>query len=98
LNALRDGFSILQSSEASGGRVLELICPDLIFQEDSDWLLGLLSIAQDHSLWELALGRRFFTLLVIQDDTSVLIGQAIKGREIGISFWSSSSEIHNFIR
>jgi len=98
LNALRDGFSVLEASEPSGGRVLELIRPDVAWQEDSYWLLGLLSIAQDHSRWELALGRRFFTLLVIPDKTSALIGQVIAERQVPGPYWNSCSELNDLIR
>jgi hypothetical protein len=98
LDRLRDGFSCLEASESDGGRVLELIRPDLAWQEDSCWLLGLLSIAQEHSRWELALGRRFFTLLVIPDNTSPLIGQVIAESQVSVPFWSPCSEVHEFIQ
>jgi hypothetical protein len=98
LDALRDGFSFLVASEPDGGRVLEIIRPDLAWQEDSRWLLGLLSIAQAHSRQELALGRRFFTLLVIPDKTSPLIGQVIDESKVSVPFWNSCSEIHEFVR
>lgn len=98
LDALRDGFRYLMPSELDGGRVLELIRPDLAWHEDSHWLLGLLSIAQEHSRRELALGRRFFTLLVMLDETSPLIGQVIDESHVSVPFWNSCSEIHNFIR
>jgi hypothetical protein len=85
LDALNDGFSFLEASP-DGGRVLELIRPDLAWQEDSRWLLGLLSIAQEHSRRELALGRRFFTLLVVPDKASAVIGQVIDQSKVpGIS-------------
>jgi len=76
LDALRDGFSILEAPK-DGGRVLELIRPDLAWEEDSRWLRGLLSIAQEHSRWELALGRRFFTLLIIPSAPCPLVGQVV---------------------
>jgi hypothetical protein len=97
LDALRDGFGYIEPAEPDGGRVLELIRPDLAWQEDSHWLLGLLSIAQEHSRWELALGRRFFTLLIIPD-ASPLIGQVIDESQVSVPFRNSCSEIHEFVR
>jgi hypothetical protein len=75
LNALRDGFCFLEAPDGDGGRVLEVIRPELAWEEDSEWLLGLLSIAKEHSREQLALGRRFFTLLAIEDSESALINQ-----------------------
>ena len=98
LNRLRDGFSFLEASKTDGGRVLELIRPDLAWQEDSWWLLGLLSIEQEHSRWQLALGRRFFTLLVMQDDTSPLIGKVIDENQVPSLFRSPCSDLNEFIR
>ncbi len=74
LDALNDGFQI--DVPATGGVVLELVRPDLILQENRDYLLGMLSIASEHSRRHLACGRRFFTLLVLPDK-SPLIGQKI---------------------
>jgi hypothetical protein len=41
---------------AGGGRVLEILGADLAWQEDSRWMMGMLSIAQEQSRWQLALG------------------------------------------
>src|SRR5213594_2563156 len=52
LDALRDGFEV--DVPAGDGVVLELFQPDLIWREDSRWLLGLLAIASEHSRYHLA--------------------------------------------
>ena len=52
LDALRDGFEF--DIPEGGGRVLEMVQADLAWQEDPKWFLGLLSIAQEHSLRQLA--------------------------------------------
>jgi len=90
LDALRDGFVF--DIPQNGGRVLEIIRPDIAWQEDSRWLLGLLSIAQEYSLKELALGRRFFALLVVPED-SPLIGQTIEINKVPSPFWDPSLEL-----
>jgi hypothetical protein len=66
LDALRDRFEF--DVPEGGGRVLELVRADLAWREGPGWLLGLLSIAQEHSRRQLALGRRFFAPLVIPED------------------------------
>src|SRR5262249_33913635 len=58
LDALRDGFDF--EIPDGGGHVLELNRPDAAWRGDRRWLLGLLAIAQEHSRYQLALGRRFF--------------------------------------
>ena len=85
LDALRDGFEFDVPSD--GGHVFELVRPDVIWQEDARWLLGLLAIAQEHSLVHLALGRRFFTLLIVPNE-SPLIGQAIEQITVPYPYWS----------
>jgi hypothetical protein len=75
LDALRDGFAF--DIPEGGGRVFEIVRADLAWREDSRWLLGLLSIAQEQSRWQLALGRRFFALLVIPEE-SPLVGTVIE--------------------
>jgi hypothetical protein len=59
-----------------GGHVLELVRADLIWQQDPGWVKGLLGIAQEYSRWQLALGRRFFILLVVPAH-SAMIGDKI---------------------
>jgi hypothetical protein len=75
LNALRDGFEF--DIPRGGGQVFEIIRPDLAWQENSGWICGLLSIAQEHSRRHLALGQRFFSLLVVPEK-SPFIGTEIK--------------------
>ncbi len=84
LDALRDGFEF--SIPQGGGRVFEIIRPDRAWREDRRWLCGLLSIAQEHSRQQLALGRRFFTLLVVPED-SPLIGAAIEEVTVPGVYW-----------
>lgn len=93
LDALRDGFEF--DIPGSGRRVFEIIRPDIAWQEDSHWLLGLLSIAQEYSRNELALGRRFFTLLVVPEG-SPLIGQTIETKTVPTPFWNPCRELHEF--
>ena len=93
LDALRDGFEV--DVPAGDGVVLELFQPDLIWREDSRWLLGLLAIASEHSRYHLACGRRFFTLLVLPDH-SPMIGQKIDEIAVPCAYWSSSNDVHIF--
>jgi len=74
LDALSDGFEF--NVPASGGVVFELFRADIVWREDSRWLLGLLQIAMEHSRFHLACGRRFFTLLVLPEKTP-LIGEKV---------------------
>jgi hypothetical protein len=67
------------------------------WQEDARWLLGLLSIAQEHSRRQLALGRRFFVLLVVPED-STLVGVMIEHTTVPVHFWSECLEVNEFLR
>jgi hypothetical protein len=95
LDGLRDGFEfdILEG----GGRVFEILGADRIWREDSEWLCGLLEIAQEQSRRQLALGRRFFALLVASEG-SPLIGAPIGRIEVPVPFWSPCLEVHEFSR
>jgi hypothetical protein len=75
LNALRDGF--LSEEWHSDALVLELHNAEQAWRNEPDWLLGVLSIAQEHSLAELAIGRRFFVVLILEM-ASPLIGQKVE--------------------
>jgi hypothetical protein len=75
---------------------LEVVRADLAWLEDPRWLLGVLSIAQEHSRRQLALGRRFFTLLVLPEH-SPLAGVAIEQTEVPCPFWSPSREVNEFV-
>src|SRR5262245_1502322 len=87
LDALRDWFEF--EIRANGGHVLEILGADLAWQEDSHWMLGMLSIAKEQSRWQLALGRRFFTLLVLPEG-SPLIGVEIETTIVPFPFSSAS--------
>jgi hypothetical protein len=95
LDTLRDGLEF--DIPEGGGRLLEVVRADLAWREDPAWFLGLLSIAQEHSLRQLALGRRFFALLTIPD-YSPLIGVGIKLTQIPCPFWSLCREVNEFVR
>jgi len=95
LDALRDGFDF--DIPASSGLVLELFQPDMICREDSRWLLGLLAIASEHSRYHLACGRRFFTLLVLPDGSS-MIGQKFDEISVPCAYWSPCDEVHRFAK
>src|SRR5262245_19481728 len=71
LNALRDGFEF--GLNPGQGHVLELLNSEVANRENPQWLAGLLSIAHEHSRWQLALGARFFATLIL-DRGSPLIG------------------------
>ena len=87
LDALRDGFQF----ELSGnqGMVLEFLNAEAAYREDPRWLLGLLSIGSEYSLNELAVGRHFFMILVLAEQ-SPLIGVAIESKIVPLPFRSSS--------
>ena len=95
LDALRDGFEF--DIPDAGGRVFEIVGGDLVWQEDSRWLCGLLEIAQEQSRRQLALGRRFFALLVVPE-RSPLVATSIGRIEVPVPFWSPCREVHGFSR
>jgi hypothetical protein len=67
LNALNDGFDFPVSEK--GGSVLELLYPEVIWEEDQRFVEGLLDIATQHTRYQMAFGRRFLTLLVLREST-----------------------------
>jgi hypothetical protein len=93
LDALRDGFEF--DVPVDGGKVLELVRADVAWREDARWLLGLLAISEEATRRELALGRRFFTLLVLPDK-SPLVGQTIEAATVPAPFWNSCKEVREF--
>jgi hypothetical protein len=95
LDAVEDGF--LFDIPEGGGRVFEIVRADLGWQEDAKWLLGLVSIAQQESRRQLALGRRFFVLLVVPEE-SPLVGAVIEQTRVPGPFWSPCQEINEFAR
>lgn len=74
LDAFRDGF--LWDGWPSEA-VLEVHGAEVAWREEPYWFMSVLSIAQEHSLWQLALGRRFLTVLIL-DKSSPLVGQEIE--------------------
>jgi hypothetical protein len=95
LDALRDGFEF--DIPDAGGQVFEIVGGEFVWQEDPEWLCGLLAIAQEQSRRQLALGRRFFALLVVTA-SSPLIGTTIGRIELPVPFWSPCREVHEFVR
>jgi hypothetical protein len=93
LDALRDGFEF--AIPEGGGRVFEILRADLAWQEDPRWLCGLLSIAQEHSRQQLALGRRFFALLVVPEG-SPFIGAVIEEIRVPAPYWDPHPDRHEF--
>lgn len=93
--SLRDGFEF--EIPAGGGHVLELIRPERIWTDDRGWSAGLLWIAQEHTREQLALGRRFFVLLVVGDERSPLVGQVVEEVKIPAPFWGSHPNLHQFL-
>jgi hypothetical protein len=80
LEALHDGFEF---DVPKGGLVLELLGGEPAWREDARWFLGVLSIASEHSLQHLALGRRFFTIVPV-DKTSPILSATIDHTRLGI--------------
>jgi hypothetical protein len=70
LDALRDGFEFdLRPGE---GLALELRGADVAYCENQRFLLCLLAMAQEHSLQQLALGARFFTVMFLAPDSRLI--------------------------
>ncbi|WP_295965702.1 hypothetical protein [uncultured Xanthomonas sp.] len=76
LAALHDGFDF-QAPEV-GGLVLELIGFETALSEDGQWCEGFLAIIIEHSIRQLALGRRFFALVALDTTESSLIGMKVE--------------------
>jgi hypothetical protein len=93
LDALQDGFYF--QIPAGKGHVLEVIGANNAWHEDRRWFCGLLAIAQKQSREQLALGRRFFVLLVVPND-SPMIGETIEQVTIPGPFWSPCHSNHWF--
>ena len=87
LDALRDGF--LEGPLAKHGpSVLEIEGVEQAWKEDPQWLRAFLSIAQEESLIELALGKRLFSVVLIQSSTSPLVGADLDSQTIGVPYSS----------
>ncbi|HWE97219.1 MAG TPA: hypothetical protein VG269_24885 [Tepidisphaeraceae bacterium] len=70
LNALRDGFEF--GIKPGQGVVLELLNAEVAHREDPHWFCGLLSIAHEYSRVQLALGAKFFTVLILPRDSTLV--------------------------
>jgi hypothetical protein len=85
LDALRDGFFDLEVP-LTGGVVLELLGVDRLWLRERDWTKGLLQIACETSAYNMAIGRRFFSICVLAPDSSV-VGEAF-GSQVMPRCWS----------
>ena len=70
LDALRDGFEF--DLQPGRGAVLELLHAEVAQHENPIWFRGLLSIASEYSQSQLALGARFFAVLVLPRDSKLI--------------------------
>ena len=76
LMALHDGFIDIDV-EANGAVAFVLQDFSRAWQEDESWSLGFLGIVAEHSLRQLALGRRLLAVLVVTNEADPLIDQPI---------------------
>lgn len=74
LDALQDGFCL--PAELGGRTALLLRNVDGANLRDG-WVEGFLSIASEHSQYQLALGARFFTVLVVGEKSGI-VGRSIR--------------------
>jgi len=81
LSALADGFEIELPK-----LVLKLSNFDRAWSEDSAWCRGFLSIVSEHSLRQLAIGGRFFGLLLVSSAESALIGETFDDLSVPFPF------------
>lgn len=93
LDALRDGFTF--DIPEGCGRVFEMLRPDIAWREDRQWFCGLLDIIQEQCREELALGGRFFALLVVPE-ASKLIGAVLEQATVPGIYWDPSPQFHEF--
>lgn len=75
LYPLQDAFTF--DIPEGGGHVLELVRLDVAWRQEPDWVMGLLSLIRGYSRQQLALGRRFFALLVL-DENSEMVNSVIE--------------------
>jgi hypothetical protein len=87
LDALRDGFAF--EFAGNEGRVLEFLNAEVAYRENPRWLTGLLSIGSEYTVNELALGHRFFAVLVLARN-SPLVGVAFKSTTVPAPFRTTS--------
>lgn len=93
LDALSDGFEF--DIREGGGLVFEIIRPDLAWAEDSRWLRGLLQIVREQCRAQLAVGRRFFGLLVLPAGSS-FAGTVFDEIRVPGAYWDPCPEFNDF--
>ena len=94
LDALRDGFEF--DLTPGQGHVLELLNAEVANREDANWLCGLLAIAHEHSRRQLAIGARFFAMLVLRRG-SPLIGMPYETLSVPVTFWTAARHGQPFV-
>lgn len=92
LDSIREGFSV--SPTAERGIVLEWLGIEVLYRHAPDWTLGLLAIASEQSLYQLACARRFFSMLVLEED-SALIGTAVASVAVPGPHWRPAGKFSN---
>jgi hypothetical protein len=86
LDALRDGFGFTVSP--TDRRVLSVERIETLWEIDSSWTAGFLAIASEYSRVQLAVGRRFLTVLALPEN-SPLIGTTFESRGIPHFGWDA---------
>ena len=85
LNALRDGFGFTESSRNSR-RVLCINEFETAWNADASWCAGFLAIASEYSRIQLAIGRRFLTVVALSEH-SPLVGTTFESLRIPGFWW-----------
>jgi hypothetical protein len=80
LDALRDGFDITRERV-----VFKLLGFERAWLEDATWASGFLSIISEYSLYQLAVGKRFFAMLPVEAQ-SILVGKPVEELTVGAPF------------
>jgi hypothetical protein len=88
LDALRDGFNF--DLKPGQGHVLELLNAEVAYRENKKWFCGFLAISREYSHHQLALGSKFFVILVLKHD-SKLIGRQYDSESIQRPFWTGGN-------
>lgn len=94
LNALRDGFDF--NMRPAEGQVLELLSAEVAYRDDPEWLFGLLAIAHEYSLRQLALGARFFMMLLLEDGNP-LSGVQYETLSVPGPYWTAATHDDPFL-
>ena len=84
LDALRDGFMFEIPDD--GGVVVELLGPDALWEADRGFVAGLLAIASEHTGRQMAEGKRFFTVLLLERGSKML-GETIEPLQVPALWW-----------